>query len=299
MELRLNGLQSAYVELVRYVMKNGKSVDVRGHHTLEITNATLVFGNVRQCMIPVGIGRGVNLKLAAVEALQLIAGVSVPSLVLGAAPEFVDVLVDSSDMDYAAYGPRLSGQLYDVVQILTDDPTSRQAVAAIWRAEDLTHQGDRPCTIFMQFLIRDEQLELHVYMRSNDVWLGVPYDIFAFTQLQHTVARALQRATGQYVHHATSLHLYERDLERADRLMWDPHTAPTDVLPRGVKEPAAGGKRDWHTLRTTASFLCADRIDSTPSIGPVSMEIRERNDWYVQQLGRIPDLTPIPEPRHE
>ena len=49
------------------------------------------------------------------------------------------------------------------------------------------------------------------YMRSNDLWMGFPYDVFQFTCLQTLLAMELDVELGTYTHVAGSLHLYERD----------------------------------------------------------------------------------------
>ena len=274
MELILNDLQSGYVALVKQLLDYGQPVMVRDQLTTEITAATLIFPYPDSIMLPVGTGRAINLKLATVEALQLVAGESRGDLVLKAAPEFVNVLVDPTDLDYGAYGPRLAGQLAEVVALLRRDPTSRQGIATIWHQGDLTHVGDRPCTIFMHFMIRNHRLELHTHMRSNDVWLGTPYDVFAFTQLQLTMARALQREPGQYVHHATSLHLYDRNRERAGQLTFPAQTNVT-VADGGVRASAGDAPTTWSRLRMEAHSLLVGT--GNPTVNP----------WYAGQMERL------------
>jgi hypothetical protein len=51
-------------------------------------------------------------------------------------------------------------------------------------------------------------------MRSNDLWLGLPYDVFAFTCIQQMVAAALGVGLGWYQHQAGSLHVYDRNMEK-------------------------------------------------------------------------------------
>jgi len=274
-ELILGGLQDSYVRLVRHVRDNGVPVKCRDQMTFEITAASLIFPDVTMPLLPIGVNRGINLKLAAVEALQLIAGESCPELVTAAAPEFTRVLVDASDLDHAAYGPRTQAQLNEIITMLKHDPTSRQAVAMIWRRDDLTFDGDKPCTIFLQFLIRNEKLELHTHMRSNDVWLGVPYDVFAFTQLQQSVARALHRQVGQYVHHATSLHLYERDLERAAKLQMTDPDAGEPPLPHGIRYRHGDFPSDWLPIRALASNILHGEFST------------DLNGWYVSQMRKV------------
>jgi hypothetical protein len=67
-------------------------------------------------------------------------------------------------------------------------------------------------------MVRDGALELIVYMRSNDVWLGWPYDVVMFTVLHEALAVDLGLALGQYTHVAGSLHLYDRNSDKAVRI---------------------------------------------------------------------------------
>lgn len=281
----MNDLVDDYVTLVKRVRDTGRRVKVRDQETRELTAITLIFPDILNPLLPIGVGRGVNTKLAAVEALQLISGNYYHDLVMAAAPTFEDVLVDANDAGYGAYGPRTAEQMANCVAILRADPLTRQAVVSIWNDLDLTHVGDKPCTIFLQFLVRPGSdtivaLELHVHMRSQDVWLGTPYDVFMFTQLQHTVARDLGLPVGQYVHHTTSLHVYERDVEATRKLTRG--TAPLAALhnlPHGVVVSTTDNP-DKEEPYDVAAYL----IESTAN----SDEIRQ-NRWFVSQLDAIDD----------
>lgn len=97
-----------------------------------------------------------------------------------------------------------------VKQMLVSDPNSRQAVIHIKTADDKKSK-DVNCTVCIQFLLRDGKLNATVYMRSNDIWMGFPYDVFAFTAMQCKMAMELGVGIGTYTHIAGSLHLYERN----------------------------------------------------------------------------------------
>lgn len=280
-------MRRSYVTLLDIVMATGRPMRSRGLDAREVTGAQLEFTDPLAPMLPIGVGRGVNLKLAAVEALQVIAGESRSELIRRAAPTFTNVLVDPSDLDYGAYGPRLAYAIGDCLELLRDDPETRQAVASIWRPEDLEHRGDKPCTVFLQFLVRanehDEQtLEMYVYMRSQDVWLGVPYDVFTFSQLHHTMARELKLPAGRYVHNVTSLHLYESNVEHANRVVTQRDAEVDDLdgsLPLGVV-----ATRESNGFEI-ASYLLDDADDDRMT-SATDVE-RASNRWYVTQLAKI------------
>jgi thymidylate synthase len=298
LELVLDDLRAGYVNLVRHVAHSGKPVETRGLATRELTAVSLIFPNVLNPLLPVGVGRGVNARLAAIEALQLISGTQRHDLIQRVTPGFDSVLVDQDNPDYGAYGPRIVTQLGDCLDILYADPTTRRAVITIWNDQDLTHTGDRPCTVFLQFLVRDNgfgpALELHSHMRSQDVWLGVPYDIFMFTQLQHTAAFILGLPVGQFVHHATSLHIYERDLSKVDKLH-DPNTIDVDCttstgleLPLGVQGARESPEAD-HTgvdlyPLDVASYLLEDSANEDETA---------RNPWYTEIMSHVHTPEPV------
>jgi hypothetical protein len=98
---------------------------------------------------------------------------------------------------------------------------------SIWQPEaltPLTFEGeattkDVPCTLSMQYTIRNGALEAGVCMRSSDAWLGLPYDLFNFCMLQRAVAGELKVRPGSLTLFIGSSHLYERNLEAAARII--------------------------------------------------------------------------------
>jgi len=124
---------------------------------------------------------------------------------------------------YGGYGPRLFGmnganQVKNVIAILKRRPNSRQAVIQLFRARDIQKKRNHvPCTCTLQFVIRGRQLHMMTSMRSNDAYLGLPHDIFAFTMFQEILACSLHVKLGGYTHSIGSLHLYNRNHSGARR----------------------------------------------------------------------------------
>lgn len=107
-------------------------------------------------------------------------------------------------------------QLEFVKNELTLSPHSRRAVIHIKEPSNKASK-DVNCTVCLQFFIRDNKLHLTTYMRSNDIWFGLPYDIFQFTSLQILLSMELGVGIGTYTHICGSLHLYERDLGKGNK----------------------------------------------------------------------------------
>ena len=220
---------NGYVDLVQHVLKYGKEVAPRGMKTREIEDAIIRIEDVHHTL-PLGVGRGTVPGIGAVEACQLLAGAATPELVIQVGPMFKNYAEDNG-IFHGAYGSRTRDQYAPVIERLKKDPDSRQAVVTIWNPELdlLPEKRDYPCTILHQFRIRDNKLNMSVYMRSNDVWLGAAYDFFQFTRVQIAMASVLGIAPGSYAHHVGSLHIYEQHYDVAENLK---HTyAPYETIP--------------------------------------------------------------------
>jgi hypothetical protein len=116
-----------------------------------------------------------------------------------------------------AYPPRIHACLKECYERLKADPDTRQAVIPIFRTSDqkMATSKDYPCTLTLQFLIREGRLNLLVNMRSNDCLLGLPYDVSQFGILGKAMAGWLGIPTGWYAHHAGSMHSYDEKEEQA------------------------------------------------------------------------------------
>jgi len=114
-------------------------------------------------------------------------------------------------------GPRIHGNLNKLVDQLKKDYSTRQAVLTIFDSnKDLNVDvKDVPCTLNLQYFIRDNKLIARTNMRSNDVFLGLPYDLTQFIALQGAIAKALDIEMGQYVHVVGSLHIYDEHIPQA------------------------------------------------------------------------------------
>ena len=127
---------------------------------------------------------------------------------------------------FGAYGPKIITQTSYVVDTLIKDNDSRQGVLNIWR-ENPRSSKDIPCTLSLQFFLREasDNLWLHTIatMRSNDAWLGTPYDTFNFSAISFYIAcclnfRGLKCKLGSLNIQAGSRHIYENDFKKLDTI---------------------------------------------------------------------------------
>lgn len=231
--IHVPNLRAGYLAVCDQVMRAGLTAAPRGQRTYEVLGATLEVEDLSDTL-PLGIGRQLSLEIAALEALQLIGEVSRPDLLVTAQPRFDDFR-DRDGSFHGAYGLRAHDQTARILERLREDPESRQGVVTLWDPALDSHRvhPDMPCTVALHLLPRNGRLHLQVYMRSNDVWLGLAYDYFVFSQWLMTCAKVLDLTPGRYIHHVGSLHLYERDFEKVEALHV-PTTSPDLAPPLGL-----------------------------------------------------------------
>jgi len=260
---------NGYVDLVKHVLEHGKEVAPRGQKTREIEDAVIRIEDVYN-VLPLNVNRGTVPGIGAVEACQLLSGTSFPDLVIAVGPQFANFAEDNG-LFHGAYGPRTNGQYEVIIDRLMQDPDSRQAVVTIWNPQyDLQPaKRDYPCTVLHQFRIRDGKLNMSVYMRSNDVWLGAAYDFFQFTRVQIAMASVLGVEPGTYTHHVGSLHIYEQHYEAAKKLTY------TD---KKVEVPYFTG-RTWGEVKSSAVLA----MQATTSQN-IYDRLTDAEKWYTQAM---------------
>ena len=118
-------------------------------------------------------------------------------------------------------------QVAQVIDTLKRDPYSRRAVIHFNVPNtERFETKDEIFTIALVFELREGKLDCTGIMRSNDVWLGTPYDVVFFTELQKHIANKLGVAYGKYTHFAVSLHAYAEDIDRVRDVWCCKHEAP-------------------------------------------------------------------------
>lgn len=113
-----------------------------------------------------------------------------------------------------------------VIDELVKDPDSRRAVIHIRSPQDsLLASKDVPCTLTLQFFLREDKIHMVVSMRSSDLILGMAYDVPAFTLFQELLANQLsarlnkQIGLGEYTHTSNSLHIYQRHFDMVESII--------------------------------------------------------------------------------
>lgn len=206
----------AFEEMYATVNRYGEEVQSRIGKTRHITDVTIVvedpYHNV--CL---NAQRNMSLRYMLGEIEWYMSGSNKVADIAKYAKMWND-LTDDGETVNSAYGYRIFhkfgfDQFEHCVEKLKANPYDRQAVIHIKEADNKPTK-DTPCTCLLQFTYEEGKLNLHAYMRSNDIWLGLPYDMAFFTVMLQKMCKATGLIAGKYYHTVGDLHLYEKHWDR-------------------------------------------------------------------------------------
>lgn len=225
MNNNVNNVNTAWVKTLTDIHKEGIEVSPQQKKTKELLAYTSVVN--MECPIISILDRKMNYDFMFGEAAFILSG-SNRAANITSIMKAIGKFSDDGVTFNGAYGPKVMEQVSYVVNTLDADTDSRQAVMTIWR-ERPAYSKDIPCTISLQFMIRDNKLNCHANMRSSDSWLGWVYDTFNFSMISHYVcnwynilnADKNQIEPGHLFLTAASQHIYEEQLELTRQIALD------------------------------------------------------------------------------
>ncbi|MDX2010421.1 MAG: thymidylate synthase [Myxococcaceae bacterium] len=106
-------------------------------------------------------------------------------------------------------------QLARLVRDVRENPMSRRLLVTGWNPKEADQVALPPCHTLFQFHVQDGELSCHLYQRSGDVFLGVPFNIASYALLTLMVAQATGLTPGDFVHSFGDVHLYNNHVDQA------------------------------------------------------------------------------------
>ena len=150
-----------------------------------------------------------------------------------------------------AYGYQLAKykQVDNLIKTIKEDPTSRRMITTLWNIEDLPEMALQPCAFQTLWNINKGKLNCMLAIRSNDWFLGNPFNIAQYAALVHMIAQVTNYKPGRLTVCINDAHIYENHIpqiqeqlglvdmnEMFDTFITDRFCKPKLVLNEDIKD---------------------------------------------------------------
>ena len=129
-------------------------------------------------------------------------------------------------------------QLQNLIAGIRKDPDSRRHILSAWNVAELDQMALPPCHVMSQYYVNSKkQLSCHMYQRSVDVFLGLPFNIASYALLTHMIAHVCQLKVSELIISTGDTHIYQNHLEQVrEQLTREPYPAPQLFLNADIKK---------------------------------------------------------------
>lgn len=132
-------------------------------------------------------------------------------------------------------------QIAKVIDMIKTSSNSRRMIVSAWNVAEIDEivriGGLPPCHNLFQFYVANGKLSLHLYQRSADTFLGVPFNIASYSLLLAMIAQVTGLEQGEFVHTLADTHIYSNHFEQVkEQLSREPKELPTLWLNPAVKD---------------------------------------------------------------
>lgn len=128
-------------------------------------------------------------------------------------------------------------QLTTLIEGIKTDPNGRRHILTAWNVAELDQMALPPCHVLAQFYVSRGELSCHMYQRSVDVFLGLPFNIASYALLTHLIARECELDVGELVISTGDTHIYTNHVDQVkEQLDRQPYPLPTLYLNPNIKK---------------------------------------------------------------
>lgn len=256
-----NSEEYSYLNLLSKILMTGEVSQTRNSEVLRLFSANLTF-DLRNYNIPLLTTKYVYYKTVIKELLWFISGKTDNNILKkqnvhiwdgNSSREFLDKngFKDREEGDLGPiyghqwrhcgaeypFSPPLGGgekgegvdQLQNCIDLINNDPTSRRMLVCSWNVPDLKKMALPPCHVLYQFYVtNNDEINLQLYQRSADMFLGVPFNIASYSLLIFMIAAVTNKKPGKLYITFGDCHIYKNHIEQVKKqLSRHPSIFPT------------------------------------------------------------------------
>ena len=123
-------------------------------------------------------------------------------------------------------------QIRDLLEGLKNNPDGRRHILSAWNVDQIDKMALPPCHVMSQFYVNKETISCHMYQRSADMFLGVPFNIASYALLLSILAEILSLKPKRFIHSFGDAHIYINSIDQVkEQLSRDPKPLPKLIIP--------------------------------------------------------------------
>jgi thymidylate synthase len=229
-----------YLDLMRKILDEGvEQMDRTGTGTLSLFGAQMRFDLAQG--FPLLTTKKLHLRSIIVELLWFLRGDTNVRWLQERKVRIWDEWADAEGELGPVYGKqwrawetsdgRHIDQIRNLIDLIKRDPGSRRQIVTAWNSGEIDRMALAPCHCLFQTQVAGGRLNLQLYQRSADIFLGVPFNIASYALLTHMLAKECGLEPGVFVWTGGDCHLYSNHLDQArEQLSRAPRSLPALTL---------------------------------------------------------------------
>jgi len=99
-------------------------------------------------------------------------------------------------------------QFGSLIETLKKSPSSRRLIVSAWNPEEIPNMALPPCHVMYHINVQDRKMDLQLYQRSCDMFLGVPFNIASYAMLTQIIAKQAGLEPRRFIHTFGDSHFY-------------------------------------------------------------------------------------------
>ncbi len=124
-------------------------------------------------------------------------------------------------------------QIANLLENLHKNPDGRRHILSAWNVGDIEKMALPPCHVMSQFYVNNGTISCHMYQRSADMFLGVPFNIASYALLLCIFGKILNLKPKKFVHSFGDAHIYMNSVDQVkEQLSRTPMKPPELSIPQ-------------------------------------------------------------------